>query len=59
MCVLATSDVQELLLGPSLQDHNGLNIGLPDLFRGVHSVYQCIFSDFFMFTFGILTDRAT
>ncbi len=55
MCVLAKSDVQELLLGPSLQDHNGLNIGLPDLFRGVYINVSFLY--FFMFTFGILTDR--
>ena len=36
MRVLAVSNIQELLLGPSLQDYNGLNIGPPDLFRGVY-----------------------
>ncbi|KAJ3567806.1 hypothetical protein NP233_g6120 [Leucocoprinus birnbaumii] len=36
MVIIGSTDVQELILGPSLQDHNGLNIGPPDLFRGLH-----------------------
>ena len=47
MCVLAVSNVQELLLGPSLQDYNGLNIGPPDLFRGVYmGSFSCLLLEF-------------
>ncbi|KAF5359395.1 hypothetical protein D9756_002912 [Leucocoprinus leucothites] len=44
MRILGMSDVQELLLGPSLQDHNGLNIGPPNLFPELHGhgTFKCL-----------------
>lgn len=36
MSILGSSNIKELSLAPSLQDHNGLNMGSPDLFRGAY-----------------------